>query len=239
MAPIRNGSIAGISGSAISCRAASKVCWWTRRATCLSWSLCGVESCASRTRRRHERVGVEQLSRNSRIAGDTGLARCAVGAQPLRSLSRNSTSGLPPIRRGRSESTLAVVRRDRSDLPGQSRISQADRPRGARQVSGECPVRTGPSYPTVCRRGAHAGRRRLSVRLGALLDRSHREAYQTAVYLLWRAANEPLQTVAIRFRISPSRISKFSATWRTANSLRRKSKRSKRAKSRTDPILTS
>ncbi len=47
------------------------------------------------------------------------------------------------------------------------------------------------------------------VRLGALLDRSHREAYQTAVYLLRRAANEPLQTVAIRFRISPSRISKI------------------------------
>lgn len=47
------------------------------------------------------------------------------------------------------------------------------------------------------------------VRLGALLDRSHREAYHTAVYLLRRAANEPLQTVAIHFRISPSRISKI------------------------------
>lgn len=33
----------------------------------------------------------------------------------------------------------------------------------------------------------------------AVLDRSHREAYQTAVYLLRRVANEPLQTVAIRF----------------------------------------
>lgn len=42
--------------------------------------------------------------------------------------------------------------------------------------------------------------------LVALLDRSHREAYQTAVYLLRRVENEPLQTVAIRFRISPSRI---------------------------------
>jgi putative transposase len=71
------------------------------------------------------------------------------------------------------------------------------------------------------------------VRLGALLDRSHREAYQTAVYLLRRAANEPLKTVAIRFRIRVSH--KFSATWRTANSLRRKSKRSKSATSRTDP----
>jgi hypothetical protein len=44
---------------------------------------------------------------------------------------------------------------------------------------------------------------------GALLNRSHREAYQTAVYLLRRAANEPLQTVAVRFRISPSRVSKI------------------------------
>ncbi|MEK6804980.1 MAG: transposase [Nitrospirota bacterium] len=47
------------------------------------------------------------------------------------------------------------------------------------------------------------------LRVGELLDRSHRDAYQTAVYLLRRAANEPLQTVAIRFRISPSRISKI------------------------------
>lgn len=39
--------------------------------------------------------------------------------------------------------------------------------------------------------------------------RSHRDAYQTAVYLLRRAANESLQTVAVRFRISPSRISKI------------------------------
>jgi hypothetical protein len=45
--------------------------------------------------------------------------------------------------------------------------------------------------------------------VGALLHRSHREAYQTAVYLLRRAENEPLETVAIRFRISPSRISKI------------------------------
>lgn len=43
----------------------------------------------------------------------------------------------------------------------------------------------------------------------AVLERSHREAYQTAVYLLRRVANEPLQTVAIRFRISPSRVSKI------------------------------
>jgi REP element-mobilizing transposase RayT len=47
------------------------------------------------------------------------------------------------------------------------------------------------------------------VRVGALLDRSHRDGYHTAVYLLRRAANEPLQTVAVRFRISPSRISKI------------------------------
>ena len=41
----------------------------------------------------------------------------------------------------------------------------------------------------------------------AILNCSHRDTYQTAVYLLRRAANEPLQTVAMRFRISPSRIS--------------------------------
>lgn len=45
--------------------------------------------------------------------------------------------------------------------------------------------------------------------VAAILNRSHRDAYQTAVYLLRRAANEPLQTVAMRFRISPSRISNF------------------------------
>jgi hypothetical protein len=31
----------------------------------------------------------------------------------------------------------------------------------------------------------------------AVLDRSHRDTYQTAVYLLRRAANEPLRTIAI------------------------------------------
>ena len=49
------------------------------------------------------------------------------------------------------------------------------------------------------------------VRFDALLDRPLRDAYQTAVYLLRlrRAANEPLQTVAILFSISASRISKI------------------------------
>lgn len=41
----------------------------------------------------------------------------------------------------------------------------------------------------------------------AVLARFHRDAYQTAVYLLRRAANEPLHTVATRFRVSPSRVS--------------------------------
>jgi hypothetical protein len=45
--------------------------------------------------------------------------------------------------------------------------------------------------------------------VAAILTRSHRDANQTAVYVLRRAANEPLQTVARRFRISPSRISNF------------------------------
>ena len=50
----------------------------------------------------------------------------------------------------------------------------------------------------------------------AILNRSHRDAYQTAVYLLRRAANEPLQTVAMRFRISPSRISNIQKAIETA-----------------------
>ena len=40
-------------------------------------------------------------------------------------------------------------------------------------------------------------------------EHTHRDALHTAVYLLRRATNEPLQTVAIRFRISPSRVSKI------------------------------
>jgi hypothetical protein len=39
--------------------------------------------------------------------------------------------------------------------------------------------------------------------------RTHREAYQTAVWLLRRAANEPLNTVAVRCGVSVSRISKI------------------------------
>ncbi len=42
---------------------------------------------------------------------------------------------------------------------------------------------------------------------GEVLARTHREAYQTAVWLLRRAANEPLNTVAVRFVVSASRIS--------------------------------
>lgn len=42
-----------------------------------------------------------------------------------------------------------------------------------------------------------------------VVARAHREAYHTAVWLLRRAANEPLNTVAIRFGVSPSRISKI------------------------------
>ena len=43
----------------------------------------------------------------------------------------------------------------------------------------------------------------------AIVARTHREAYQTAVWLLRRAANEPLNRVAVRFGVSPSRISKI------------------------------
>lgn len=47
------------------------------------------------------------------------------------------------------------------------------------------------------------------VGVDALQARGHREAYHTAVYLLRRAANDPLQQVAIRFGVSPSRVSKI------------------------------
>ena len=43
----------------------------------------------------------------------------------------------------------------------------------------------------------------------AIVTRTHREGYHTAVWLLRRAANEPLNTVAIRFGVSASRISKI------------------------------
>ena len=43
----------------------------------------------------------------------------------------------------------------------------------------------------------------------AIVARAHREAYQTAVWLLQRAANEPLNMAAVRFSVSPSRISKI------------------------------
>ena len=43
----------------------------------------------------------------------------------------------------------------------------------------------------------------------AVLSRTHREAYQTAVWLLRRAANEPLNMVAVRFGVSASWISKI------------------------------
>jgi hypothetical protein len=45
----------------------------------------------------------------------------------------------------------------------------------------------------------------------AMVGRTHREAYHTAAWLLRRAANEPLHMVAVRFGVSPSRISKIQA----------------------------
>jgi len=49
----------------------------------------------------------------------------------------------------------------------------------------------------------------------AVLERRHPEAYQTAVWLLRRAGNEPLQTVAVRFGVSPSRVSKIQTALET------------------------
>ena len=48
-----------------------------------------------------------------------------------------------------------------------------------------------------------------------LTARRHQEAYHTAVWLLRRAGNEPLNTVAIRFGVSPSRVSKIQASLET------------------------
>lgn len=45
----------------------------------------------------------------------------------------------------------------------------------------------------------------------AVMARRSQEAYQTAVWLLRRAGNEPLQTVAVRFGVSASRVSKIHA----------------------------
>jgi len=47
------------------------------------------------------------------------------------------------------------------------------------------------------------------ISIAMLVRRTHREAYATAAWLLRRAANEPLHTVAMRFGVSPSRISKI------------------------------
>jgi DNA-binding Lrp family transcriptional regulator len=44
---------------------------------------------------------------------------------------------------------------------------------------------------------------------GAALDRSHGSAYKAAVYLLRRAANQPLAAVAKRAGISPARVSQI------------------------------
>jgi hypothetical protein len=45
----------------------------------------------------------------------------------------------------------------------------------------------------------------------AIVTRTNREAYQTTIWLLRRAANEPLSRVAVRFGVSASRISKIQA----------------------------
>lgn len=47
------------------------------------------------------------------------------------------------------------------------------------------------------------------ISIAAMMGRMHREAYYTAVWLLRRAANEPLNMVAVRFGVSASRISKI------------------------------
>ena len=48
--------------------------------------------------------------------------------------------------------------------------------------------------------------------LTSLVKDTRSEAAKTAVYLLRRAVNEPLQTVAVRFGVSPSRVSQIQRT---------------------------
>ncbi len=50
----------------------------------------------------------------------------------------------------------------------------------------------------------------------ALRTRKHQEAFQAWVYLLRRAANLPLQEVANRSKVSPSRISKIQRVMETS-----------------------
>lgn len=49
----------------------------------------------------------------------------------------------------------------------------------------------------------------------AVTARQHQEAYQTGVWLLRRAGNEPLHTVAVRFGVSASRVSKIQTAFET------------------------
>ncbi len=58
-------------------------------------------------------------------------------------------------------------------------------------------------------------RKAYGVALKEVISRSHPEAYQCAVWLLRRAANEPLRTVALRFGVSPSRVSHIQRTLET------------------------
>jgi putative transposase len=107
------------------------------------------------------------------------------------------------------EIEATVEGRPESDLPGQRRfLERIERLVQGKPLANVSARQTRPTRLSPDEVLQHvAATYRLPV--NAVLDRAHREAYQTAVYLLRRAANEPLQTVAVRFRISPSRISKI------------------------------
>ena len=70
-------------------------------------------------------------------------------------------------------------------------------------VEQTCPTR--PSAEQVLQRVAAL----YQVPLNSLVKDTRSEAAKTAVYLLRRAVNEPLQTVAVRFGVSPSRVSQI------------------------------
>lgn len=59
----------------------------------------------------------------------------------------------------------------------------------------------------IMNRGAAA----YGIPTAAVVARTHREAYQPAVWLLRRTANEPLNMVAVRFGVSASWVSKIQA----------------------------
>gem|GEM_PF-4863578 len=83
---------------------------------------------------------------------------------------------------------------------------------GARPAPGQrAGAQTRPTRLTPSEVVARVGRVYGLAAPGVVL-RTHPEAYQCAVWLLRRAANESLQEIAQRFGVSPSRVSQIQRT---------------------------